>query len=233
MTSDDAVDTDDLSKKGLVVAIKTHYPAHGSTDALFKPFHDVDRSVLLIRNPMNAMPSFLSYLYESQNGLDNHSVRAPLEYWIEWRDQHFEKELMSWVHHTLFWLEHNKPENTLIMSYENLISKQSGPMEFARLGEFLHISSGQPLAQQPEDVPCVWDYIVNSRGDMSTTGKTPQSKRSGGPKYFPYTDEQMDTMIHYLSSLSKLYPVELGAMMDGYVVDVIARKAAPPPQPLQ
>lgn len=224
MTSDDAIDTNELSKQGLVVSIKSHYPAHGSSEALFKPFSRVDRSVLLIRNPIKSMPSFLSYLYEQENGLENHSTRVPLERWVEWRDEHFHKELQSWVHHTLFWMEHNAPENTLIVSYERLIDPQTGPDELLRMGQFLEESSGQKMAQEIEDIPCVWDFIVNSRGDTSVNGKTPQSLRNG-PKVFPYTDEQIDTLVHYLSSLQKIYPEELGPMMDGYVVDTLALKA--------
>jgi len=223
MTSDDAVDTDDLSKKGLVVAIKSHYPAHGSTEKIFMPFAKVDRSVLLLRNPLKSMPSFLSYLYERENNLVNHSTRVPLEKWIEWRDEHFQKELMSWVHHTLFWMEHNSKGNTLVISYEKLVDKNNGPMEYAKLGGFLSESTGKKLAQSQDDIPCVWDYIINSRGDTSTNGKTPQSHRSG-PKVYPFTDEQIDTIIHYLESLAQLYPVELGSVMEGYVNDALALK---------
>jgi hypothetical protein len=223
MTSDDAVDTDDLSKKGVVVAIKSHYPAHGSTDEIFMPFAKVDRSVLLLRNPLKSMPSFLSYLYERENNLENHSTRVPLEKWIEWRDEHFQKELMSWVHHTLFWMEHNSKGNTLVISYENLVDKNSGPMEYAKLGGFLSESSGKKLAQSQDDIPCVWDFIVNSRGDTSTNGKTPQSHRSG-PKVYPFTDEQIETIVHYLESLAKLYPDELGSLMEGYINDAFTLK---------
>ena len=225
MTSDDAVDTDDLSKKGVVVSIKSHYPAHGSSEALFKPFSKVDRSVLLIRNPVKAMPSFLSYLYEQENGLVNHSTRVPVEHWIEWRDAHFNKELQSWVHHTLFWMEHNAPENTLIMFYESLVNPETGPAELLRLGQFLETSSGEKMAQEVEDIPCVWDYVVNSRGDTSMMGKTPQSLRKGA-KVFPYTDEQIDTLVHYLGSLGQIYPEELGPMMDRYVVETLALKSS-------
>jgi hypothetical protein len=223
MTSDDAVDTDDLSKKGVVVAIKSHYPAHGSTDEIFTPFAKVDRSVLLLRNPLKSMPSLLSYLYERENNLENHSTRVPLEKWIEWRDQHFQKELMSWVHHTLFWMEHNSKGDTLVISYENLVDKNNGPMEYAKLGGFLSESSGKKLAQSPDDIPCVWDFIVNSRGDTSTNGKTPQSHRVG-PKVYPFTDEQIDTIVHYLESLAKLYPDELGSLMEGYINDAFTLK---------
>ena len=223
MTSDDAVDTDDLSKKGVVVAIKSHYPAHGSTDEIFMPFAKVDRSVLLLRNPLKSMPSLLSYLYERENNLENHSTRVPLEKWIEWRDQHFQKELMSWVHHTLFWMEHNSKGDTLVISYENLVDKNNGPMEYAKLGGFLSESSGKKLAQSPDDIPCVWDFIVNSRGDTSTNGKTPQSHRVG-PKVYPFTDEQIDTIVHYLESLAKLYPDELGSLMEGYINDAFTLK---------
>eukprot|EP00554_Chaetoceros_debilis_P005612 CAMPEP_0194074574 /NCGR_PEP_ID=MMETSP0149-20130528/1663_1 /TAXON_ID=122233 /ORGANISM="Chaetoceros debilis, Strain MM31A-1" /LENGTH=792 /DNA_ID=CAMNT_0038754789 /DNA_START=351 /DNA_END=2729 /DNA_ORIENTATION=- len=219
MTSDDAVDEGDLAKQGLVISIKTHYPAHGSNDELFKPFASIDRSVLVLRNPVNAIPSFLSYLYERSNGLENHSTRAPPEYWIEWRDKNFESALFSWVEHTLFWLEHNTKGNLLVIAYEHLINKETGPEDLARIGNFLAESSGIELPQTPQAIPCVWDHVVNSRG-----AEQPQSHRSGGPKHFAYTDRQIEMTITYLSSLKKMYP-EIGAIMDEYVVDTLAIQA--------
>jgi len=223
MTSDDAVDMDDLSKKGLVIAIKSHYPAHGSTDTIFKPFKKVDTSVLLIRNPLKSIPSFLSYLYEREHNLENHSTRVPLHEWIKWRDTHFEKELMSWIQHTLFWMEHNTKDNTLVISYEKLVNEKTGPAEYAKLGAFLQLISGKELAQVPGDIPCVWDYIVNNRGDTSVNGKLPQSLRKG-PKKYPFTDEQIDTVVHYLESLGQLYPEELGEIMEEYGTAALSLK---------
>jgi hypothetical protein len=43
----------------------------------------------------------------------------------------------------------------------------------------------------------------------------PQSLRKGPTKY-SYTDEQIDTIVHYLESVGKMYPEELGEIMEGY-----------------
>jgi hypothetical protein len=216
MTSDDAVDQDDLAKKGVVIAIKSHYPAHGSNDELFEPFAEVPRSVLLIRNPIKCIPSFLSYLYERENNLDNHSTRVPLDEWVAWRDANFEKELQSWVHHTLFWMEHNAPEDQIVVAFEDLTSEETGPNEYLRLGEFLSETSGKALAHPPSEIPCLWDYVVHNRGDQSITGLQPKSQREG-PKMYPFTDEQTEAIVHYLKSLGELYPEKLGAIMDNYI----------------
>ena len=107
-----------------------------------------------------------------------------------------------------------------------MIDAETGPKELWKLGLFLEETSGERLVQEEKDIPCVWDYVVNNRGDTSVNGKTPQSLRKG-PKVFPYTDDQIDTMVHYLGSLGRIYPEQLGPMMDQYVVDTLAMKSSP------
>jgi len=216
MTSDDAVDNLDLSKQGLVVAIKTHYPARGSNPHYFEPYQDVPRSVLLIRNPLNAIPSFNSFLYEQSMGMTGHSVRAPVSAWIEWRDRHFDSELQLWMNHTEYWMKHHSLENRLILPYENLIQPGSGPAELMKLRNFLE-QSGVKMKTPPENNECIWDFIVVKREDEGTKKG---SMRQGGPSFWPYTNEQIDKLKGALGKIMSEWPDELGSLMELYMYQV-------------
>ena len=48
---------------------------------------EIGRAIVIIRNPMQAIPSFFNHIYEMKNHLPVHSERAPVEAWIEWRDR--------------------------------------------------------------------------------------------------------------------------------------------------
>jgi len=212
MTGDD-FNHNGLVSKGQVVGIKTHYPSECCCDPdSFAPLLNVDQSVLLLRNPMNALPSYHNFFYEMEQKLKNHSTRAPVEVWIEWRDQQFEEHLATWLHVVKFWMEHHTYEHRLIITYENMIHDETGPTELFRLAKF--VMRGDELASPEEDVPCVWDYIVNSRADEATRKG---SKRSGGPMERPYSTDQLNRMIDELKALKNLYPAQLGQILEGYM----------------
>jgi hypothetical protein len=220
MTSDDAVDLNDLSKNGQAIAIKTHFPAHGSNDDLFSPFMDVPRSVLLIRNPFNAIPSFHSYLYEQSLQLTGHSVRAPENIWVTWRDTHFDNELNLWKEHTIFWMNHHDYENRHILPYEFLIKAGPGPTELRKLRNFLEKSiepSGLVMRTHAEKVACIWDYVVMRRADQGTNKG---SMRAGGPKVWPYTQLQAQKMKDVMNDLKLQFPGQLGTLMELYIYQI-------------
>ena len=217
MTSDDAVDLGNLAKNKLVIAIKTHFPARGSSDDFFAPFVDVKSSILLIRNPFNAIPSFLSFLYEQSQNLTGHSVRAPLDVWISWRDRHFDHELELWLNHARFWMKHHEFENRMILPYEYLIKPGSGPTELRKVRTFLEKHAQVEMRTPKEKVACIWDYIVMKRADQ---GNEKGSMRKGGPKVYSYTPEQVNTMKKVLEGLKREFPGELGSIMELYIYQI-------------
>ena len=200
------------------LTVKTHFPTGNSPVKSFERFASVERSVLLIRNPAKAIPSWFSFIYEREHHVLGHSVKAPLEEWINFREKNFSTSLEAWIRHAQFWLEHNRKENTLIVTFEHLVDPQTGPDELEKFERFVSQSSGIPLIQEPEDIPCMWDYVVNSRGGEI------QSHRTGGPKLYPYTDEQIDMIVLELSAIGKNYP-EMANIMNDYIAEVLELQA--------
>mmetsp|Transcript_23136 Transcript_23136/g.34070 ORF Transcript_23136/g.34070 Transcript_23136/m.34070 type:complete len:426 (+) Transcript_23136:142-1419(+) len=142
-----------------VISIKTHYPAQTTN---VKGAEEMDRVILQLRNPLNALPSFASFRFEVQNGFTDHTVYAPDKFWIEWRDKNFDKALEDWVNHLEYWVDNydNTQDKRIVISYENLINEETGPEETQHIAKFLGNGKGVTTVS-PEIIPCVWDKVVN------------------------------------------------------------------------
>mmetsp|Transcript_767 Transcript_767/g.1367 ORF Transcript_767/g.1367 Transcript_767/m.1367 type:complete len:562 (+) Transcript_767:229-1914(+) len=142
-----------------VVSIRTYYPHFiASKVDLTSEFI---RSILVVRNPLNAVPSLHNFVYESENKLPEHFIRAPSDAWLEWRDKNFATEISSWAIHIRSWMyrSENKSDR-LVISFERLADENLGPLEVTRLAEFLCREDGVST-RQPEDMPCIWWKVVN------------------------------------------------------------------------
>jgi hypothetical protein len=140
-----------------VVSIKTHYPSHEGRE--IAGADEVPRAMLLVRHPLFSIPSYFNFLYEYENGLEGHSTRAPLEEWIKWRNDNFDRQLQVWRRHTEYWMDNYDKLNRLVISYEHLTSDKWGPKEALRIGEFLSRNEGVTV-RNPEEIPCVWYTVI-------------------------------------------------------------------------
>jgi len=140
-----------------VVSIKTHYP---HSEGRLIP-HDVkiQGALLLVRHPMDAIPSYHNYLYEVQNKFPPHSLRAPVDEWTTWRDLHFEDELMKWKQSIIYWMDAIPSEHRLVMFYEKIVDEETGPLEALKLSEFLDRSHNVNAVGEKR-ARCVWQAIV-------------------------------------------------------------------------
>jgi len=140
-----------------LVSIKTHYPSHEGRE--IPGADNVPRAILLVRHPLYSIPSYYNYLYEMEKKLKNHSTRAPLEAWIRWRNDSFDRQLQVWRRHTEYWMDHYSKVNRLVVAYENLTDDEMGPIEATRIAEFLSRSDGVTICEA-EEIPCVWHTVV-------------------------------------------------------------------------
>jgi len=176
-------------RKKNVVSTKTHYPHHAGRKVPFEA--DIQRALLLIRHPMDAIPSYHNYCYEVENSFRRHSTRAPVDVWIPWRDLHFEYELHIWKETIIYWMDAFQPNDRLVMFYEDIVEDTSGPSETLRLSDFLaRTDSVKPVGE--ERAECVWHAIVKYHEHMAVqnniekteTNIIPNSPRLGA-RYIP------------------------------------------------
>jgi len=137
------------------MAIKTHYPFNCGGKWEDEGF---SRAVVLIRNPMDALPSKASRQYESDENAKRHSAQAPEEYWTEWRDKNFATHLKLWEELIYYWFDNYDAANRIFIPYEQLVSKESGPAMTLELSRFLHKTG--PSMLRREETDCVWDVVV-------------------------------------------------------------------------
>ena len=191
MTGDEH-DHNGLVAKKQVATIKTHYPSQ-IVDPLFDKYREIQRSILLLRSPVDAIPSYCNFIYEQKKGLPGHSTRTPLHEWQKWRDTHFEKELKNWVATVNYWMGNYSSENRLIVHYEHIIDSKWGSKELQRVGRFLDESGLEkvPLAPQVQDYPCVWNHIVRQPDDSGTSRNSLRRKGSAHSRFYTSTQIKM------------------------------------------
>jgi len=247
-----------------VAAIKTHHPhPHGREYPTIEDVgtekdwgaREIHRGMILLRNPLDAIPSFHNYLYEVEQQLDGHSTRAPVEAWIKWRetpgdilcvrypttgyhdgdivramqpsdapnganwfwkdcakycgmekecefwtlersgeqqcllkknkgdyhevfdenndyregDHHmdciyqtnFVQELRFWERFVAFWMARFHKDDRIIMSYEGFTGQDTGADASVKLADFLRKGESGLDVVKTEQVPCVWEKVVN------------------------------------------------------------------------
>lgn len=140
-----------------MITIKTHYPARPHT---VQGNRLMNRVILLLRSPLHSIPSYHNYLYEEENDIPNHTVKAPVESWIKWRDNHINEEIKKWKDHTMYWMEEYHKDDRLVIAYERLTNKKMGPIESVRISNFLGRQDNVDVVSASQ-VPCVWDKVVN------------------------------------------------------------------------
>mmetsp|Transcript_5494 Transcript_5494/g.15986 ORF Transcript_5494/g.15986 Transcript_5494/m.15986 type:complete len:415 (-) Transcript_5494:128-1372(-) len=195
-----------------VVSVKTHFPhAHGRQ---LDWENEIERAFVVVRNPVKAIPSFHNFLYEFQNKLENHSLRAPVNEWIRWRDNAFSVELQEWKKHISYYMDRFTPDKRLVVPYEDLTSEVTGPRVSQEMVRFF---SEDPVVTpiSEESAPCVWGTVVNYQsGKQYNTRKPldktiqyvgaypiwPGSKRKGD-KERPLTQAQIDEVIRVLQEV--------------------------------
>lgn len=139
------------------ITIKTHYPARQHQ---IEGKRLMQRVILLLRNPIHSIPSYHNYIYENNHQIPDHTVRAPPDAWVEWRDDNFDAEIRSWRDHLLYWMTEYEKKERLVISYEHLVDVKMGPIESTRIANFLGRTEGVEVVP-PSHIPCVWDKVVN------------------------------------------------------------------------
>lgn len=131
------------------------------------------RVILQLRNPVHALPSYRNFLWEEEHGLPDHTVRAPEEAWVQWRDVNFDAEIRKWKEQVVYWMEHfNGKGDRLVISYERLVDSRMGPVETARIANFLGRTEGVEIVPSSSVLPCIWDKVVNyHRVDVEVSDK--------------------------------------------------------------
>lgn len=217
-------------KRSVVVAVKTHFPSHTPPEVMEKPQLDILRRViLLVRNPLTALPSFHNFVYEQEHGLRNHSTRAPVDFWIRWRNELFEAEIQKWVGHIQHWV-HKFPreeDKLFLLPFEHLTSQDGGISMLQAMGGYL-ARAGEDVASRmtpTTELPCIWENFVN-KGQVPGEKARRQSHRSGGPRSYPYTEDQLNYALQALRQLKNESSTfaQLAALLDEYIDDIEQRK---------
>ena len=215
-----------------VAAVKTHYPVKNGGKAELAELvgrYDFLRAVLLLRNPLHAIPSFFNRLYEMKRGLPTHTTRGTDEDWLEFKGGGgLEYYMGEYERFVAYWMDgyngggyNGGPRQTmLVTSYESITNAKSGAKQTAKIARWLDKIDGVSVADESQ-YPCYWDKVVNhgrlrSEERAADDGPSPprpefllQSVRRKGPARRPYARAELDAVF-----------ASLGRLRDGYGDDI-------------
>eukprot|EP00547_Thalassionema_nitzschioides_P006919 CAMPEP_0194200986 /NCGR_PEP_ID=MMETSP0156-20130528/1388_1 /TAXON_ID=33649 /ORGANISM="Thalassionema nitzschioides, Strain L26-B" /LENGTH=422 /DNA_ID=CAMNT_0038926071 /DNA_START=312 /DNA_END=1580 /DNA_ORIENTATION=- len=130
--------------------IKTQWPHY---EGIWSYGATLNQTILVVRNPRWAIPSFHNILSEVNYGQDFSEVypylndlftkRAPIANWIKWRDLKFEKEIELWAWHIDYYMEQG--------------SKYWTDLDFDRVGEKPFHFLTDEEKPWPKDIHCIND----------------------------------------------------------------------------
>lgn len=205
------------------VTCKTHYPFFNfkvpprieetrRINPKAQDFHS--NTFLLLRNPLQALPSLCNTLHEWRESAQTHTTKAPLEMWRNWRDGNFPKRWNQWMQLIRYWQNNNesggsKYNVTVYLPYEEMTSPQTGPALMEAMADELRTAGF--AVQDNKHLPCQWHKVVQ----VKATKKRQQDK-----VFVPgFTRAQKETMVEGLREMVEEFAVtapRLAAILKGY-----------------
>ena len=228
-TGDD-YDSTGQASKGVVVAVKTHYPSHSEQRAFQNDiFANMNRAILLVRNPLYAIPAFFRFIYFDieKNERKSESDVPPVGRWVFWRNANFDVELKAWVDHVKYWLTHFTSNDLYVLPFEHLVSSEKGSTVLQQMGSFL--GGTDPIVASklisPEQYCCVWEKVIK-HSDIDGQQQQQQQRKEGVPSGI-FTTEQLDSIEVALATVRDASEVNFPAfheLMEEYLAEVSEAK---------
>ena len=228
---------DDFNSHGFgfdnVVTVKTHYPVKTARNT----FESIDvkfgRAIVILRNPMHAIPSYFNLLYERKYHLPNHSTRGSNEEWVEYRDHAnhgLQYQLEMFEQFVSYWLMRFRGarDNMLLVSYEDMIGER-GADGTRRIADFLTKNNNEGVSVDNQQIACIWRKVVKFKDAQQQEQQrmliparemkaNPHSLREG-PRERPYKRQQLEDILGVLNRLVDgiSYDEEFVRIMRGYM----------------
>lgn len=202
------------------VTVKTHWPMLFPRMGRYKPSKLMDqysnRYAILVRNPMNALPSHFNYRYERRNKLDDHSTQSPESAWILFRDTLFAGQVDKWKSMFTGWREQERVtkyyERAMILEYE-AVTASAEPL--VRLAEELRRQNCTTVVSD-DQIRCLWYQVARAK-----TSKTRREPRKYTPSYTTKQKEGFLSMLKELKQDAIQYDDrEVADLADRYLQDI-------------
>lgn len=178
--------------------MKTHFPSkHVSPKFFVMDTSKVKSSILIVRNPIDVMPSYFKFLWKFDEKNDP-TVDPPIDRWVAWRNENYMEQVEKWAEHTDWWLKNYQEDGRLlVITFEKLTDPTEGPEVVKAIGGY--ISNVDPMLSNQmapvETLGCVWENAVASRA--------PKKKKKDDTTAYPFTIEQLENTITILKNLKK------------------------------
>ena len=162
------------------VTCKTHWPLMNDTAKYENPLQPQNHPrneysselVVLIRNPVHAIPSYYNQIFEIKSQSKFHSKQAPMKYWKKFMTMpnNILFRMVDWIQFIRYWIDESFREGSYydvahFVPYEQVVDVSQGPGLMESMATTLS-GQGAPVVQNASDITCLWTYIVQERKRM-------------------------------------------------------------------
>jgi len=235
-----------------MIMIQTRYP-HKSGSLAAEPQHDADarRAVILIRNPIRALPALFDELHASEKHLpkkfhphdntgnavntEDDTNRASVAEWISWRDRMFETQMDQYAEFVRYWTNRYDGRDRILLSYDDLVQvdESTGIEELIRLTMFL--IGGESIWKNMivDDAACVWRgmFAIDKENDGGLRYRHrrldsyiiphPSSVGSSTVTDRPFTNEQLGKMAGMLLRVAEDLNKQINQLLLSYRAEIV------------
>ena len=187
----------ELEPKPNAVVVQTRFP-HKS--GMLPPWRKhIRRAIVVIRNPLYALPALFDELYASKKTLpakfqpDVPSFVEPhfdlgeasVPEWVSWRDRMFESQMVQYREFVRYWISNFAQDSRLVIAYEDIMNEKKGAADAVRLADFIQEVQEVPKTPQMNEVECIWETLfTHKEGNL-----IPRSDAEGGQSLAEYNND--------------------------------------------
>lgn len=146
--------------------MKTNYPHH---EGIWSFESKMSQSIMLVRNPRSALPSYQHLLYEIgfstgwtesfERRFNVYTKRPPIDDWIKWRELRFDIEIKKWGWFMDYWMEGGLLRDMFTNEYTT-------SEHFVRLTQPVMYTQAELIAEQASLVDVSPEFDEHCKSDM-------------------------------------------------------------------
>lgn len=187
----------------------------------------VKHAILLLRNPIDVMPSYYKFLFRMEEG-GSPDEEPPVDRWVAWRNENFNEQLDKWVEHTDWWMKNYQASGKLmILPFEHFTDPKVGPETLKALGIFLGTTDPTiaPGLTPDNNLGCLWNMMIGDTAPGQAKGSSKRASVNSFPR-FPYTQSNLESLLDAMKKLKASYAgvPQLGNLLTEYIKKVTVAK---------
>jgi hypothetical protein len=193
---------------------KTHWPVHKQLGPMENITNNNNASgyhshtILLLRNPIQALPSRLNHLWETSKQVGYHVRQAPEKVWNKWNARNLQKQLKQYADILKAWTQQLPSEYysvALFVPYEGLTNQKKDGLIWVQRFAMVLQEAKVRVPTTTDSLECLWKRAIWER---------PQRKRAEHAYVPGFTVKQQQRILQTIQDLMNEFENSVPALYE-------------------